>query len=112
MDTHRLGAYARVAILAGRVAPSARSNRPPQKLNCHEEHVGRVMEHVAPPEREQELARDRILHRLRMEPHPLADFTYEGARSVTGPFLAQLGAAAAVISIVSGLANSLAMRCG
>ena len=31
-----------------------------------------------------------------------ADLTYEGARSVTGPFLAQLGATAAVISIVSG----------
>ncbi len=32
-----------------------------------------------------------------------ADFTYEGARSVTGPFLAQLGATAAIISIVSGI---------
>jgi hypothetical protein len=32
----------------------------------------------------------------------LADLTYEGARSVTGPFLAQLGATAAIISIVSG----------
>ena len=31
-----------------------------------------------------------------------ADLTYEGARSVTGPFLAQLGATAAIISIVSG----------
>ena len=31
-----------------------------------------------------------------------ADFTYEGARSVTGPFLAQLGATAAIVSIVSG----------
>ena len=31
-----------------------------------------------------------------------ADLTYEGGRSVTGPFLAQLGATAAIISIVSG----------
>src|SRR5438105_13218146 len=31
-----------------------------------------------------------------------ADLTYEGARSVIGPFLAQLGATAAIISIVSG----------
>jgi MFS family permease len=32
-----------------------------------------------------------------------ADFTYEGARSITGPFLAQLGASAALVSIVSGI---------
>jgi MFS family permease len=32
-----------------------------------------------------------------------ADLTYEGARSVTGPFLARLGASAAIISIVSGV---------
>jgi predicted MFS family arabinose efflux permease len=32
-----------------------------------------------------------------------ADLTYEGGRSVTGPFLAQLGATAATISIVSGI---------
>lgn len=32
-----------------------------------------------------------------------ADLTYEGARSVIGPFMAQLGATAAIISIVSGL---------
>jgi MFS family permease len=31
-----------------------------------------------------------------------ADLTYEGARSVTGPFMAQLGATAATVSIVSG----------
>jgi MFS family permease len=36
-----------------------------------------------------------------------ADLTYEGARSVTGPFLAQLGATAAIISIVSGAAEFL-----
>ena len=34
-----------------------------------------------------------------------ADLTYEGGRSVTGPFLAQLGATAATISIVSGVAE-------
>jgi len=32
-----------------------------------------------------------------------ADLTYEGGRSITGPFLAQLGATAATISIVSGI---------
>jgi predicted MFS family arabinose efflux permease len=31
-----------------------------------------------------------------------ADLTYEGARSITGPFLAQLGATAARVSIISG----------
>ena len=31
-----------------------------------------------------------------------ADLTYEGGRSITGPFLGQLGASAATISIVSG----------
>jgi predicted MFS family arabinose efflux permease len=31
-----------------------------------------------------------------------ADFTYEGARSVTGPFLAVLGASGAVVGIVAG----------
>ncbi len=36
-----------------------------------------------------------------------ADFTYEGARSITGPFLAQLGASAAIISIVSGAGEFL-----
>src|SRR5262245_38717579 len=32
-----------------------------------------------------------------------ADLTYEGARSITGPFLAQLGATAAMVSIISGV---------
>lgn len=32
-----------------------------------------------------------------------ADVTYEGARSVNGPFLATLGASAAIVGIVSGL---------
>jgi len=33
----------------------------------------------------------------------LADVTYEGARSITGPFLAILGASATVVGIVAGL---------
>ena len=33
----------------------------------------------------------------------LADVTYEGARSINGPFLGTLGASAAVVGIVSGL---------
>jgi len=37
----------------------------------------------------------------------LADLTYEGGRSVTGPFMAQLGATAAIISIVSGCGEFL-----
>jgi MFS family permease len=36
-----------------------------------------------------------------------ADLTYEGARSITGPFLAELGATAAIISIVSGAGEFL-----
>jgi len=32
----------------------------------------------------------------------LADITYEGARSITGPFLSMLGASATVVGIVSG----------
>jgi len=34
-----------------------------------------------------------------------ADLTYEGGRSIVGPFMAQLGATAAIVSIVSGLAE-------
>ncbi|MCV5533654.1 hypothetical protein OFN26_33825, partial [Escherichia coli] len=33
----------------------------------------------------------------------LADATYEGARSITGPFLAHLGAGAAATGFVAGL---------
>lgn len=33
----------------------------------------------------------------------LADMTYEGARSITGPYLAVLGASASVVGIVSGI---------
>jgi MFS family permease len=36
-----------------------------------------------------------------------ADFTYEGARSVTGPFLAILGASGAVVGVVAGLGELL-----
>lgn len=32
-----------------------------------------------------------------------ADITYEGARSITGPFLSVLGASAAVVGLVAGL---------
>jgi predicted MFS family arabinose efflux permease len=36
-----------------------------------------------------------------------ADFAYEGARSITGPFLAGLGATAAMVSIISGTGEFL-----
>jgi MFS family permease len=36
-----------------------------------------------------------------------ADFTYEGARSVAGPYLAILGAGAAVVSVVAGFGELL-----
>ena len=36
-----------------------------------------------------------------------ADFTYEGARSITGPFMGILGASGAVVSIVAGLGELL-----
>ena len=36
-----------------------------------------------------------------------ADFTYEGARSITGPFLALLGATGAVVGLVSGFGELL-----
>lgn len=36
-----------------------------------------------------------------------ADLTYEGARSISGPYLALLGASAATVSIVSGLGECL-----
>jgi MFS family permease len=38
----------------------------------------------------------------------LADFVYEGARSVTGPYLATLGASAAVVGIVTGAGEAVA----
>src|SRR5215467_1545378 len=36
-----------------------------------------------------------------------ADFAYEGARSITGPFLAILGASGAIVGIVAGLGEFL-----
>jgi MFS family permease len=36
-----------------------------------------------------------------------ADFTYEGSRSITGPFLATLGASGAVVGMVAGLGELL-----
>lgn len=36
-----------------------------------------------------------------------ADFTYEGSRSVTGPFLATLGASGAIVGVVAGLGELL-----
>jgi MFS family permease len=36
-----------------------------------------------------------------------ADFTYEGARSITGPFLAVLGASGLVVGVVAGLGELL-----
>lgn len=36
-----------------------------------------------------------------------ADMTYEGARSITGPFLAVLGASGAAVGIVAGLGELL-----
>jgi hypothetical protein len=32
-----------------------------------------------------------------------ADFTYEGARGIIGPFLGSLGASAAIVGLVAGL---------
>jgi hypothetical protein len=36
-----------------------------------------------------------------------ADFTYEGARSITGPFLATLGASGTVVGFVAGFGELL-----
>src|SRR5215475_4336426 len=36
-----------------------------------------------------------------------ADFTYEGARGVIGPFLGSLGASAAIVGLVAGLGELL-----
>ena len=38
----------------------------------------------------------------------LADFVYEGARSVTGQYLSTLGASAAVVGIVTGAGEAVA----
>jgi MFS family permease len=39
----------------------------------------------------------------------LADFVYEGARSVTGPFLAQFGASAALVGFITGAGEAVAL---
>lgn len=39
----------------------------------------------------------------------LADFVYEGARSITGPLLAHLGASAAVVGVVTGVGEAAAL---
>lgn len=39
----------------------------------------------------------------------LADFVYEGARSITGPLLAHLGATAAVVGTVTGIGEAAAL---
>src|SRR5437773_8673362 len=36
-----------------------------------------------------------------------ADFTYEGARSITGPYLAVLGASATLVGFIAGLGELL-----
>jgi len=43
-----------------------------------------------------------------------ADMTYEGARSIAGPFLAVLGASGTVVGLVAGLGElaGYALRCG
>ena len=40
-----------------------------------------------------------------------ADFTYEGARAVVGPFLGSLGASAAIIGFVAGLGELMGYGC-
>lgn len=42
----------------------------------------------------------------------LMDFAYEGARSVTGPLLAHLGASAAVVGVVTGAGRPPRSDCG
>src|SRR3954453_11688730 len=39
----------------------------------------------------------------------VSDFVYEGARSVIGPFLGQLGASAAVVGLVNGIGEATAL---
>ena len=39
----------------------------------------------------------------------LADFVYEGARSVTGPLLASLGATGLVVGVVTGIGEAAAL---
>ena len=39
----------------------------------------------------------------------LGDFVYEGARSITGPFLATLGASAALVGFITGAGEAVAL---
>jgi MFS family permease len=39
----------------------------------------------------------------------LGDFVYEGARSVVGPFLATFGASAALVGVVTGAGEAVAL---
>lgn len=39
----------------------------------------------------------------------LADIVYEGARSITGPLLASLGASALVVGVVTGIGEAAAL---
>jgi hypothetical protein len=39
------------------------------------------------------------------------DITYEGGGSINGPFMASLGATAAIVALRRGLASFLAMHC-
>lgn len=39
----------------------------------------------------------------------LADIVYEGARSITGPLLASLGATAVVVGVVTGIGEAAAL---
>ncbi|GAB1331974.1 MFS transporter [Streptomyces sennicomposti] len=41
----------------------------------------------------------------------LADFVYEGARAITGPYLATLGASATVVGFVTGFGEAVALVC-
>src|SRR5437773_11977551 len=41
-----------------------------------------------------------------------ADFTYEGARGIVGPFLGSLGASAAIIGFVAGLGELMGYGLG
>lgn len=41
--------------------------------------------------------------------HGLADFVYEGARSITGPLLASLGATGLVVGVVTGIGEAAAL---
>lgn len=42
----------------------------------------------------------------------LADFVYEGARSITGPLLASLGATGLVVGVVTGIGRQPPWGCG